>query len=53
MIVFQILIFVTVTLGIAHAVEIHESRREQEERRKINRMRNREHTLDMFLGNRL
>ena len=49
MIIFQILIAVGIVVGIMYGVELHEDRVEQEERRAANR----EHTLDLFIRNRL
>ena len=49
MIIFQILIAVAILVGIMYGFELHEDRLEQEERRAANR----EHTLDLFIRNRL
>jgi len=49
MVVFQILIAVAIVVGIMYGFELHEDRLEQEERRAANR----EHTLDLFIRNRL
>ena len=49
MIVFQILIAVAIVVGIMYGFEFHEDRIEREERRAANR----EHTLDLFIRNRL
>ena len=49
MIIFQILIAVGIVVGIMYGIELHEDRIEREERRAANR----EHTLDLFIRNRL
>ena len=49
MIVFQILIVAAIIVSIMYGVEFHEDRIEREERRAANR----EHTLDLFIRNRL
>lgn len=49
MLFFQILIAVAIVVGIMYGVELHEDRIEREERRAANR----EHTLDLFIRNRL
>jgi hypothetical protein len=49
MLFFQILIAVGIVVGIMYGIEFHEDRVEQEERRAANR----EHTLDLFIRNRL
>jgi hypothetical protein len=49
MLFFQILIAVGIVVGIMYGIELREDRLEQEERRAANR----EHTLDLFIRNRL
>lgn len=49
MIIFQILIVAAIVVGIMYGIECREDRVEQEERRAANR----EHTLDLFIRNRL
>ena len=49
MIVFQILIVAAIIVSIMYGIELREDRLEQEERRAANR----EHTLDLFIRNRL
>lgn len=49
MIVFQILIVAAIIVSIMYGIALHEDRLEQEERRAANR----EHTLDLFIKNRL
>ena len=49
MLFFQILIAVAIVVGIMYGIEFHEDRIEREERRAANR----EHTLDLFIRNRL
>jgi len=49
MLFFQILIAVGIVVGIMYGIELHEDRIEREERRAANR----EHTLDLFIRNRL
>lgn len=49
MIVFQILIVAAIIVGVMYSIALHEDRLEQEERRAANR----EHTLDLFIRNRL
>jgi hypothetical protein len=49
MIVFQILIVAAIIVSIMYGIALHEDRLEQEERRAANR----EHTLDLFIRNRL
>lgn len=49
MVLFQILIAAAILVGIMYGIELHEDRIEREERRAANR----EHTLDLFIRNRL
>ena len=49
MVLCQILIAVAIVVGIMYGFELHKDRLEQEERRAANR----EHTLDLFIRNRL
>ena len=49
MIIFQILIVAAIIVSIIYGIALHEDRLEQEERRAANR----EHTLDLFIRNRL
>lgn len=49
MLFFQILIAVAIVVGIMYGFELRENRIEREERRAANR----EHTLDLFIRNRL
>ena len=49
MIVFQILIVAAIIVSIMYGIALHEDRLEREERRAANR----EHTLDLFIRNRL
>ena len=49
MLFFQILIAVGIVVSIMYGFELHEDRIEREEHRAANR----EHTLDLFIRNRL
>lgn len=49
MLFFQILIVAAIIVSIMYGIALHEDRLEQEERRAANR----EHTLDLFIRNRL